>query len=385
MRIGIDTFSLDRPGGNYGVGRGLYAWNLLPELFAQAPHHEFVVFANRENAGLIPRPANVEVVVSRLPTHPRPWRIWHEQVELWREYRRRRLDVLHCLGNDTCFLLGRRVVLTVYDLMWKWYLERDCKPLKYRFFALTVPRSLRRCGMVAAISRFIADEVQTEYDLPPERVRAVPLAAPALLEPGCADLARLEEKYDFPFVFTLTTCLPHKNLSTLLQAFAGLQHEEYADLRLVVAGQLKGDFHLTVQEEIVRLGLQRRVVLSGFIGEEEKTYLYRHARLFVFPSLYEGFGLPILEAMRCGVPVAAARAASLPEVGGDACRYFPPRHAAELQAVMSEILGNPALAREFGEAGRRRAKEFTWRRTAAATLALYEESVQARAAGESAP
>ena len=133
MRIGIDTFSLDRPGGNYGVGRSVYAWNLLPHLFKIGTGHRFVIFANRDNQSLIPRAENVTVVVSWLPNRIRPLRVLHEQLLLPFQFKKHRLDLIHFLGNDICLWLGRRALLTVYDLMWKYYLEnRNCN-LKYRF------------------------------------------------------------------------------------------------------------------------------------------------------------------------------------------------------------------------------------------------------------
>ena len=373
MRIGIDLFSLDRPGGNFGVGRGVYAWNLLPDLFRLGREHRFVVFVNRENESLVPHADNVDVICSRLSNRIRPLRILHEQIGLFLSFWRRRLDLLHMLGNDTCLLLGKRTLLTVYDLMWKYYLDSGRKNLKNLYFSLSVPQSLKRTGAIITISRFIAQQTQDIFPFTQGKIFPVSLACPPekRVEPDL--FSSYEKKYPFSFVFSVTTSLPHKNLQLLLQAFQQLKNSGNFPDKLVICGQLKGGFHRQTVDFIARHDLQDDVLLSGFIAEEEKQFLFKRSKLFVFPSLYEGFGLPILEAMQAGIPVVAARAASLPEVGGEACIYFDPFSVEDLLAAMAKVLSDEYLRQRLIAKGKERVAEFSWAKTSRLTVDIYHK------------
>jgi glycosyltransferase involved in cell wall biosynthesis len=373
MRIGIDTFSFDKPGENLGVGPSVYVWRLLPELFAVGRRHTFVVFANRDNSGLVPRSDNVAVVVSRLPNRARALRIVHEQLELVYQYRKCRLDGLHLLGNNISFALASSSVLTVHDLMWKYYYDLlGDKSLKNRYFALTVPLSLKRAKALITVSHYVAGQIQETFGVPASALHPIWEASGGLCSTTPQVTGQLRERYPFPFLFTVTTSWPHKNLQVLLDAFVQLRRTRAFDGKLVVAGQIKGSRHAATIDFITRHGMVDEIVLTGFISEEEKAYLYRNAMLFVYPSLYEGFGLPVLEAMEAGTPVLASRAASIPEVGGDACIYFDPHSAEELASRIQYIMDTDGLRQELRDKGFRRASEFSWSRTARETLQVYE-------------
>ena len=372
MKVGIDVFSYDSPGSNSGVGPGVYVWNLLPELFAYGQEHHFVVFANRESASLITPRENVTIVVSSLNHRQRWQRIIHEQFLLPRLFRKHRLDLLHCLGNNIPFVLGSRCILTVHDLMWLYYLRLGHVSAKNLYFWLTVPVSLRRAGGIITVSNFIAEEIAHEGYVRPTRISVIPEAAGFLQVPPESHCVKLREKYQTPFLFTITTSLYHKNLITLLRAFAILRSTGSFKGKLIVAGQLKGTYHHKTQKALARSGLSSDVELVGYIGEEEKTYCLRHCEAFVYPSRYEGFGLPILEAMKMGSPVVASRAASIPEVGGDCCLYFDPESAEDLASQIELLLRSPELRSQMRENGYRRAQTFDWAMTARATVDRYE-------------
>jgi len=377
MRIGIDTFSFDKPGENFGVGPGVYVWRLLPELFTLGKKHSFIVFANRENRDFIPRADNVTVVVSKLPNRFRPLRILHEQVELVYGYKKHRLDCLHFLGNNVAYLLTSRSVLTVHDLMWKYYYDLPgYRNLNNRYFALTVPTSLKRARALITVSKFVAAQIERTFGVDRDALYPILEASGGMILPSPEANARLKAKYDFPFLFTVTTSWPHKNLQTLLEAFVRLKAKSGFDGKLVVAGQIRGAPHRATLEFIERSGMCGQIILTGFISEEEKAYCYQQATLFVYPSLYEGFGLPVLEAMEAGTPVITSDAASIPEVGGDACLYFDPRSVDELEARLTELLANDELKRELREKGLAHYRKFTWRRTAEETLRVYEHCFQ---------
>jgi glycosyltransferase involved in cell wall biosynthesis len=374
MRIGIDTFSFDSPGENSGVGPGVYVWSLLPELIRAGAHHHFVIFANKETQGIVPSSPNVTKVVCPGPNRLRPYRILHEQIYLPIQFLRFRLDVLHFMGNNIAYLLARRSVLTVYDLMWAYYLNRGDSAVKYKYFALTVPLSLRKARALITISHFVADQVKERFRGITQSVFPIYLAPGKLVEPSQQEILSLNEKYQFPFIFSVTTPMPHKNLQILLEAFTRLKQDSLFPGKLVVAGQLRGSFMNSTEEFIRANQLSEDVVLTGFISDQEKTYCYRTTSAFVYPSLYEGFGLPILEAMQSGAPVIASNAASMPEVGGDACLYFNPNSVNDLVVSIVAILNDNKIRNLCIARGFDRCQNFSWAETARHTIAVYEKT-----------
>jgi glycosyltransferase involved in cell wall biosynthesis len=373
MRIGIDTFSLDLPGGNFGVGRGVYAWNLLLHLFRLGAGHTFVVFANRDNQSLIPQAENVTLVVSRLPNRIRPLRLLHEQLLLPYQFKKHHLDLIHFLGNDIAIWLGRRALLTVYDLMWKYYLDAGDRNPKYLFYSFSVPLSLRRAGAIITISRFIGRQTEQVFPFAAEKVFPVQLASPPQIHLTSSDQDLYEKKYPYSYIYSVTTPMPHKNLRLLIIAYSMLRRNGDFSGKLLVSGQLKGGFSREILKLVHDHHVQDDVLMTGFVSEKEKCFLYHKALLFVFPSLYEGFGLPMLEAMQAGIPVVAARTAALCEVGGKACLYFDPFAAEDLHAAMAKVLADDGLAQRLIAKGKERVNEFSWATTARLTLAVYEK------------
>lgn len=374
MRIGIDTYSFDALGDNYGVGPGIYVWSLLPELFRLGAHHEFVVFTNKETQHLVPRLPHISLVACPGPNRFRPYRILHEQVYLPMQFMRQKLDILHFLGNNISFILARRSILTVHDLMWEYYARLGDRALKYKYFKLTVPRSLNSAKAVITVSDFVGKQVRERYRRIPKEITAIPEATGFLAEPTEQDVKRLDDKYGVPFIMSVTTLMPHKNLHILLRALSILREDKKFEGKLVVVGQLKGEYLNSTRESLLALGLEDCVTFTGFIPETEKTYCYKKALAFVYPSLYEGFGLPVLEAMSCGTPVIASNAGAIPEVGGDACLYFDPNSVDALCASLVSVLREPRVRRELINRGLLQEKKFTWASTAQQTLAVYERS-----------
>ena len=177
-----------------------------------------------------------------------------------------------------------------------------------------------------------------------------------------------------PYFLYVGNAYPHKNLETLLVAFRRLRDEKL-EARLVLVG--KSDyFHERIRAEAARLGLEKDVIFWGFAPDRELAELYRRARAYVFPSLLEGFGLPPLEAMRYGIPVAAAGNSCLPEVLGDAAAYFEPTDVADMARVMRRVFEDEALRRNLGEKGPRRVANFSWRRCAEETLKVYDHALE---------
>jgi glycosyltransferase involved in cell wall biosynthesis len=177
---------------------------------------------------------------------------------------------------------------------------------------------------------------------------------------------------EFPYILYVGSIEPRKNLPRLLVAYAHLRRRGSTRWRLVVAGPRKWKSG-PVYDAVARLELAEHVHFAGFVPEADLPALYNGADLFAFPSLYEGFGLPVLEAMACGTPVVTANTSSLPEVAGAAALLVDPSDVEEIAGALRRVLEDPALARDLRERGLARAAQFSWERTARATVAVYEK------------
>lgn len=375
MKIGIDVFSFDRPGQNYGVGPGVYVWHLLPMLFELGKEHSFVVFANRENKDMIPLASNVSIIVSPFNNKFRFNRILHEQLFLPFQFSKIKLDIIHCLGSNVPFIFPCKSILTVYDLMWKYYIDAGINSLKQRIIGYTVPPSLASAKAIITISQYVADQISYLYNKDADTIFPILLAKGTLVSPTAEQQTQFKNKYNFPFIYTVTTSMPHKNLITLLKAFCELKKRHLFNGKLLITGQMKGKFHVSSQRFISENNMTDDIIQTGFILEQEKTYCYQKAMIFVYPSLYEGFGLPVLEAMESGTPVIASNAASIPEVGGDACLYFNPHSVEELIDRITSLITNDVMRDEIIEKGYAQCIKFSWEKTAMQTLNVYKQEL----------
>lgn len=372
MRIGIDVFSLDKPGENYGVGIGVYVWKLLPELIKQGKHHQFIIFANNDNKDLIPKGENVTIHVSPVSNKFRFLRIIHEQLYLPFQFIRNKLNIIHFLGINISLLLSSRSIITIHDLMWKYYYDMGNRSPKFIYYRLISPFSIKKGKGIITVSRFIAKEIGSTY-MRTINVYPIHEGPGDCVKPSIIDITSYAQKYNYKYIYTVTTSMPHKNLKVLLEAFLKLKRNNSFDGKLVITGQLKGNFHKRTLKFISDNHLEKDIILTGFIYSKEKTYCYQNALLFVFTSFYEGFGLPLLEAMNLGVPILAANSASLPEVGEDACLYFDPNSSDDLYDKITYLINDTKKQKEMIERGKTQSEKFSWEKTAYETLTVYKK------------
>jgi len=287
--------------------------------------------------------------------------------------RRARLDVLHGPVNVAPRRAPCPTVVTVHDLAFLRF-PNTLTPGRRRYLTAATRDAVRRAERVIAVSASTARDVVELLGAAPDLVTVVPLAAdPAFrpLPPAALAAFRAERGLARPFVLSVATLEPRKNLPLLLRAFARIAADVEHDLVLVGAeGWMGGELRATLG----RLNLGDRVRLAGFGDPADLPSWYGAAELFVYPSLFEGFGLPPLEAMACGTPVVVSTAASLPEVVGDAALAIDPTDEAGLAASMGRVLFDPILAADLRARGLARAAGFSWARTAAATVGVYREA-----------
>ncbi|MDX6564726.1 MAG: hypothetical protein QOE10_388 [Gaiellales bacterium] len=237
-----------------------------------------------------------------------------------------------------------------------------------------VPGSVRRARRVIAVSEFTRGDLIDRYRLDPERVVAIPNGVAARFRPDrdAASEARTTFSLERPFVLFVGALQPRKNATALIEAFARVRGHD--DVELVLAGGDRGGL-ADVHERVRALGLGARVRLLGHVSEPALPGLYSAAELLAFPSLYEGFGLPALEAMACGAPVCASSGTGLGEAVGEAGLTFDPTSLEELAACIARLLEDAPLRERLRAAGLARAAGFTWRRSAEATAAVYREAL----------
>jgi len=220
--------------------------------------------------------------------------------------------------------------------------------------------SLERSDHILTISEFSKREIMELLSVPEEKISVISCAFS--LNGTGADWRQIEEKWQLrkPYLLYVGTIEPRKNLTRLLKAFSLLKRENSIPHQLVLAGGKGWN-----NEEIYRTAKEmENVIFTGYISEEEKIALYQNAEVFLFPSIYEGFGIPPLEAMTCGCPVVCANAASLPEVVGDAARLVDPLDEADIAQGIWEVLSNEELRNQMREAGYRQAKKYSWNNSA---------------------
>lgn len=285
-------------------------------------------------------------------------------------------DVIHHpLTTLNPFDLPQPSVLTFHDLQHEFFPELfSSKELNRR--RCEYPSSVRQANAVIAISQHVKDCLVERYAVEAEKVHVVHHGYPEqFVRIGSPDrLQRVKEKYalDRPFMIYPAATWAHKNHLRLLNAVKLLVEREVFDGELILTG-VPMDFHAKVMEEISRLSLEKVVRWLGYLPQEDMPCLYSLARLMVFPSLFEGFGLPVVEAMACGCPVVMAGTTSLPEVAGGAAACFAPESVEDIAASLEHYWNDESMCRQLSEAGLQRAGFFSWDKAARETVAVYRK------------
>lgn len=381
MRIAVNALFLVP--GQVG-GTETYLRRTLGAMPARlAPDEELLVFANAENAELLAADLRAAprttVVATGLRAASRVRRVLFENRTLPRALAAAGADVLWNPGNAAPLRAPCPQATTVHDMQYRRFPE-DFAPVSLAAMRLLVPAAVRRSARTIAVSEFSRSEILALVPgADPARVVAVPEAADPLFAepvPGATVAARalaLSGAAD-PLLLVVSNSYPHKSLETAVAAF-GLLQGDFPHRLLVVGRPRRGEPALAAA--LAALPDPSRAARLDYASREDLAALYRAADLLLFPSRYEGFGLPVLEAMSAGLPVVAAREGSVPEVAGDAAVWARAGDAEDFARAARAVLADPAKRARLAEAGRARAALFSWERTAERTLAVLRGCVSA--------
>lgn len=366
MRIGVNALYLI-PGGVGGTE--IYLRHLLAALARIDSVDDYIVFTNRETgADLVPARPNFVHAPQPVRATNRPARLLWEQLLLPFAARSARLDVLFNPGFTCPIWCSCPSVTVFHDLQHKRH------PEYFRWFDLPFWRlflylAAHRSKFLIAVSDATRKDLDRWYRLGQERIRVIPEGVDQrLFEVGRERCTSPPE----PFLLTVSTLHPHKNLDRLIRVFARYRAEN-PEFRLVIAG-LRGFHAEAIEDEIRRLGLTECVTLTGWIPREELYGLFRRAHAFIYPSTFEGFGLPVLEALAAGIPSACSGIEPLASLAGDAALQFEPHDEVGMLNAIRSITDDPEARNRLAEQGPLRAAAFSWITTAEATLAALRDA-----------
>jgi glycosyltransferase involved in cell wall biosynthesis len=358
VRIGINALYLI-PGGVGGTE--IYLRELLAALADLDQTNEYLVFTNLETQfDLVPKQANFHWKPQAVHARFRPARILWEQIVLPFEAARYRLDVLFNPGFTAPLFSPCRQVTVFHDLQHKRH------PEYFRWFDLPFWQFLlwmaaHRSHRLIAVSEATRSDLLRFYSIPKERIAVVHHG----VEPA---FSRLDRSHTESYLLCVSTLHPHKNLPRLIRAYG----RKKRDFRLVLAG-LRGFHAEAIKRLIEDLKLQDSVRITGWVPREELYSLYARARAFVYPSTFEGFGMPVLEAMAAGIPVACSDIPPLREVAADAALFFDPLNEDDIASGIERVMSDASLQERLTTAGRERARPFTWVRCAEQTLKVLSD------------
>lgn len=355
-------------------GTETYARSLITALARLDEDHDYTLYVNRESADLDITPSdNFRRVVCPVVAMQRAYRYGWEQFVLPIQLRQLSPDLVHSLGYVGPIASGRPQVVSVHDVNYLGHSGRQT-PVGRRAFQFFVEKTVERASHVITISRFSRGEIMRHLGVPPEKVSVVYCAAreantasTGLPEQSVEALRRITQ----PFMIAFSSLSAHKNIARLIAAFARISSE--VPHSLVLIGHMP-EKSAEIRAELERTG-DHRIHFTGFIPDDDVDALMKRASLFVFPSLYEGFGLPILDAQEAGIPIACSDVAALPEVAGEGAILFDPLSIDDMAAKLKRALLDPDLRETLTRKGKVNATKFSWDKAARETMGIYRKVV----------
>jgi len=373
MKIGIDAHAAERDGS----GNCTYIRNLLKSLLQIDDKNEYVFYTIYPHHPFYQAFKTHKQVQIK---HP-PLKAFHHpllRIPLWMAYEtlKDRLDILHVQYIAPPFHKGRRIT-TIHDLGFLHIPETFSRWEVWRSRIL-VRLTAQKSHKIITGSRFSKQDILSKYHIPPEKIEVVHLGASLGLRPELKDseIQKTLQKHRIqkPYLLCVGRLNPRKNWVTLVKAFSQLKKKTRIPQKLVIVG--KKDFDTReVLRSVHKTPDSREVRFTGWVPDQDLWILYKQADIFIYPSLFEGFGLPVLEAMSLGIPVITSHSSSLREIAGDAALLVDPTDPQALSQAVSKLIHSQELRKNYSEKGIIQAKKFSWISTARQTLKIYEKAV----------
>ncbi|HCG77472.1 MAG: glycosyltransferase family 1 protein [bacterium (Candidatus Ratteibacteria) CG_4_10_14_3_um_filter_41_18] len=368
MRIGIDATVLPKELGGVGV----YLLNLIKALSKIDRRNEYFIFVEKRNIKRFKLDANFHLL--GVKNMPRFSRLLWEQTLFPFLLRKCKIELLHSPRYTTPLMrFGWKSVVSFHDMLFLLFPKKH-SILKRLFYGRIMPAVAKKAERIIAVSSSTKKDIMELLNTSSEKIAVIHLGIDFSSRPiEKKNLQNFRKKYQIlnPYLLYVGTLKKRKNILNLLRAYKKVKEKDREE-RLIIVGRKSKEYqniHKTVKE----LGLEKDVFFTDYVDEKLLPFYYSCASVFVYLSLYEGFGLPVLEAMVSGTPVIVSNSSSLPEVAGKAAIFVDPHNIEEIAEAMQKVLGSKELAWEMREKGLERAKLFSWQECAKKTLNLYEE------------
>lgn len=355
------------------TGTGHYAANLAKAMLQIEHENELIIYCKEEMQDWFREQANGKTSIVGTTIRTPEMRIFWEQTKLPQDLKRRDIDLLHSLAFTSPLLNNVKTVVTVHDLAFYYYPE-TISFVKKLYYRPVFKRSIKSAQRVITVSETVRKELIDAFRLIPESVISVPEAVSEefLFVPSTEIIEKKCKKLGVhkPYILTVGTLEPRKNLLMLIEAFNLLKKEVNIPHKLTVAGK-KGWLKLKDEKNKKLFDEANDIIFTGYIDQEDMPALYAGADFFLFPSLYEGFGLPLLEAFASGVPVITSDIPVHREVCGNAALFINPNDAVQWKEAILSLLDDSDTQNNLKEKGLQRVQEFSWKKAAEKTLEVY--------------
>ena len=373
MRIGLNLLFLIP--GEVG-GTETYSTSLITALGQIDQENQYYLLINRESRNIpFPSQPNFHRVICPIKATNRWIRFLWEQSILPLQAKVLRLDLLHSLGYISPLILPCKSITTVHDLNFV-SIPQFFSPFVLRVQKFFVEQTVKHVDHVIVVSEFVRDQLSRYLPADLEKISVIHEAPKQRNKEEGKEVIREDicKRYGIklPYIVAFSSLTPHKNITGLLEVFARIVNDLEKGWQLVVVGHLPRT-KPPLPEYCQNLGLnQGDAIFTGYLPDDQVSVMLTHADLFVFPSFYEGFGLPLLEAMNAGVPVVCSSRGSLPEIAGDAAIFFDPADSQDMAGAILSVIRDISLRRALRERGKVNLERFSWEKAAQKTLEVYK-------------
>jgi glycosyltransferase involved in cell wall biosynthesis len=371
MKIGIDC----RMYSTAFTGIGRYVFELTRNLFRMDSRNEYVLFFNEPEYSVFQPPIpKVKKILANAPYYSIA-----EQTKFLHFLNREKLNLMHFTHFNAPIFYSRPSIITIHDLTLSLYPGKKKASLLHRIgYDITLKSGVSKAKKIIAVSKHTKKDLQNLLQTPQEKIEVIYEGVNKdfrILSYDDDNIKDVKQKFglDKPFILYTGVWRSHKNLPNLIKAFNILKNDYGYDSYLIITGKKDPLYAPDILNVANSLNITKDIIFTDLVNEDELVALYNAAEAYVFPSLYEGFGLSPLEAMQCGTPVVTSDASCIPEICQGNAIYFDPDNPEEMAEKIFEVLSRPSLREELVKKGLEHVKKFSWERMAEKTLELYNQ------------